>query len=180
MSRLLALALCFLAAWPAPAQVDERAVILERMKRLQPLIGAWSAVARFHGPERTNDGTYLVYPVLGGTYLEIEVELRRREDHARRTSFLLFITWDPRAARYAVTYFYSGTSLRVTEAGEFDEATGEFRTQAFIPLEDGVRDEQVRTILTTRDPARLVYTHFSRYSTESEERNDLTITLTRV
>ena len=45
-------------------------------------------------------------------------------------------------------------------------------------LRHGARDENVRTILKLM-PDRAVYTHYSRYSTEAPERNDLTITLTR-
>jgi hypothetical protein len=169
-----------LVSFSALAQVQERAAILEHMKRLEPLVGAWSAVAMFHDPETPCDGTYLVQPVLGGTYLQFEVEWRRRSDHSRRSAFFIFVTWDPRAGKYVSTYFYTGSSLRVTETGELDEAAREFRTTAFVPLEDGVRDENVRTALSLKDPSRLVYEHYSRYGNEPRERNDLTVTLTRL
>ena len=78
-----------------------------------------------------------------------------------------------------MTHFYNGSSLRVTATGEYDEATHQLRTKAFIPLEDGVRDENVRAIIDLSDRNRIVYTHFSRFNDESAERLDLAIVLTR-
>jgi hypothetical protein len=69
----------------------------------------------------------------------------------------------------------------VTETEEYDDdGAQEFRTRAFIPLEDGVHDESVRTITSLKDPDRVVYRHYSRYSHEEAERLNLEITLTRI
>jgi hypothetical protein len=75
--------------------------------------------------------------------------------------------------------FYSGWALRVTETGEYDDKSKEFRTVAFIPLEGGIHDENVRTITRFAETRHIQYLHYSRYNGESNEHNDLTIKLTR-
>jgi hypothetical protein len=47
-------------------------------------------------------------------------------------------------------------------------------------VEDGVHDENVRTVTKIGDSNKIVYEHYSRYSNETTERLDLVITLTRV
>jgi hypothetical protein len=69
----------------------------------------------------------------------------------------------------------------VTETGEYDEATQEFWTRGFIPLEDGVNDETVRTITSLKDPNKIVYTHYStRSPAETCQRIDVEMILTHV
>ena len=81
--------------------------------------------------------------------------------------------------QYDSTYLYTRWAIRVTETGEYDAATRQFRTKAFIPKEDGVHDENVHTVTDLKDPNKIVYTHFSRYDNQSTERMDVEITLTR-
>jgi len=91
----------------------------------------------------------------------------------------VFTTFNPRSNRYDETYFYSRWALRVVEEGVFDDAARELRTTAFIPLEDDVHDENVRTILRFTDPDHATYLHYSRYSHEKSERLDLEIEMTK-
>jgi hypothetical protein len=167
----------------AQGRADDTAAILSNINHLAPLVGTWKAVAEFHerdGTLRYNDGTYEIAPVLEGTYLKWEVALHRREDPKRRHSFWIFTTFNPQSGEYDETYFYSGWALRVTETGEYDPQLKEFRTKAFIPLEDGERDENVRTITRLADKNKIVYLHYSRYNNEAAERMDVQITLTRL
>jgi hypothetical protein len=117
--------------------------------------------------------------VLDKTYFQWEVERHPKNEPGKSRSFLVFTTFNPRSNRYDQTYFYSRWAIRVTETGEFDDAKREFRTTAFIPLEDDVHDENVRTVLKFADPDHATYTHYSRYSHEKSERLDLEIQLTR-
>ena len=168
---------------PAPLRADdaEYAKIREQMKSLSPLIGTWDSVWRFHDQSGVTEyvGTYSIASVLDDTYLQWNVEHHSKEHPERQRSFITYTTFDPRSDRYEQTYFYSGSALRVTEAGTYDSQSKEFKTTAFIPLEDGVHDENVRTITDLRDPNRIVYTHYSRYNNETTERLDLEVTLTR-
>ncbi len=71
--------------------------------------------------------------------------------------------------------------VKVTETGEYDEATRDFRTRGFIPLEDGVNDETVRSITSLKDPNKIIYTHYSmRSPAETCQRMDLEMVLTHV
>src|SRR5512141_213836 len=139
-----------LACLPAVGN-DARDVrtISEHMSHLRPLIGTWAAIAEFRGRDGSRayeTGTYRISPVLDGTYLQWDVTLRRRDDPSKVHSFLIFVTFNPTTSRYDLTYLYSRWALRVTESGDYDPASKEFRTTAFIPKEDGVHDENVRTI----------------------------------
>jgi len=165
----------------ASAQADNAPEIFKNMNYLKSLVGTWDAVAEFHqrdGSLAYDLGTYNIFSVLEGTYLQWEVVLRSKDNPARQHSFLTFITYNPVTRKYDSTYFYSRWALRVTETGEYDDKTKEFRTTAFIPLEDGVHDENVRTI-TKLGQDKVVYQHYSRYNNESAERMDVEIRLTR-
>ena len=152
------------------------------MSYLKPLAGTWSTVAEFHqkdGSLAYDLGSYKISFVLEGTYLQWEVELHDKDDPSKHHSFLIFVTYNPVTKKYDSTYFYSRWALRVTETGEYDDKSKEFRTTAFIPLEDGVHDENVRTITRLSDRNKIVYEHYSRYSNESAERMNVVIKLTR-
>ena len=169
---------------PAPLSADEAEYIQirEGMKKLAPLVGQWRAAVTFHDENGVTreEGTYKVSSVLDDTYLELEVERHRPESPQRRSQMLTLVTFNPRSREYETTYFYSRWAIRVTETGVFDDAAREFRTKAFIPLEDGVNDETVRTITSLKDPNRIVYQHYSRRSPkETCEHMDLEIVLTR-
>jgi len=129
---------------------------------------------------RYSEGTYEIAPVLDGTYLKADMAMHRKEDPTKERSFLIFTTFNPQSGKYEQTYFYSRWALRVTETGEYDSQAKEYRTTAFVALEDGTRDENVRTITRLSDPNNIVYTHYSRYADEKSERMDVQITLTRV
>jgi uncharacterized protein DUF1579 len=167
-------------AW-ADDPAGDYSKIREGLAKLSPLVGRWQAVALFHDGDKIteNDGTYDIHWTLEDTYLECKVELHRKEDPSRHHGFVIYLTYNPATRQYESTYFYTRWALRVTETGEFDDAAREFRTKAFIPLEDGVHDENVRTVTDLKDPSRIVYTHYSRYSHQSDERMDVQITLTR-
>jgi uncharacterized protein DUF1579 len=151
------------------------------MEYLKPLIGNWHAVVRFHergGSITEEEGSYRISPVLDGTYLEQEVEFHAKDNPGKHHSFLIFITYNPVTREYDSTYLYSRWALRVTESGEYDEKAKEYRTTAFIPLEDGTRDENVRTITKLGTANRIEYIHYSRYSNESAERLNLDVVMT--
>jgi hypothetical protein len=167
----------------AQGRADDAQAILNSMSYLTPMVGTWTAVAEFRQKDGTlayDVGTYKIFSVLAGTYLEWEVELHDKDDPSKHHSFLTFVTYNPVTKKYDSTYFYSRWALRVTETGEYDPKTKEFRTTAFIPLEDGLHDENVRTITRIRDRDKIVYEHYSRYSNERAERMNVVITLTRV
>jgi uncharacterized protein DUF1579 len=166
----------------AKAQADDQKAIVANMDNLTPLIGTWNAVAEFHHRDGTTTeevGTYKVSRVLEGTYMQWEMHLSVKNDPSRHHSMLLLVTYNPVTKKYDSTYFYSGWAQRVTEIGEYDDKSKEFRTVAFIPLEDGVHDENVRTITRVAETRDIQYQHYSRYNGESTEHNDLTIGLTR-
>ena len=50
----------------------------------------------------------------------------------------------------------------MTETAEYDDRTREFSASGFIPLEDGVNDETVRTAYSLNNPNKIVHRHFSR------------------
>lgn len=178
------LLIAFLWSLPAAPQrrADDAQAIFSNMSYLKPLVGAWRAVAEFHekdGSLTYDLGSYKISIVLDGTYLQWEVELHDKDDPSKHHSFLNFTTYNPVTNKYDSTYFYSHWALRVTEIGEYDDKSKEFRTTAYIPLEDGVHDENVRTITSLSDHNKIVYEHYSRYSNESAERMNVVIRLTR-
>lgn len=173
-----------LAAAVASAQQDpaaDYAKIREGLDELAPFVGDWSAVAKFHRDSGVveQEGIYHIDWALEQTYLQFTVELHRKEDPSRHHGFVIYLTYNPASKRYESTYFYTRWALRVTETGMYDAASHQFRTSAFVPREDGVHDEHVRTITDFSNPDRIVYTHYSRYSNEKTERKDLEIILTR-
>jgi hypothetical protein len=175
--------LAFLCAMPLLAQgrADDSDAIFRNMEYLKPLIGNWNAAVRFHerdGGIKEEEGSYRISSVLDGTYLEQKVEFHAKDNPGKHHSFLIFITYNPVTKKYESTYFYSRWALRVREAGEYDERTKEYRTTAFIPLEDGTRDENVRTITKLGSSNRIEYEHYSRYSNERTERLNLDVVMT--
>jgi hypothetical protein len=173
----------FLSTAPISAQgrADDAQAIFKNMENLKPLIGNWTAVVRFHDKDGTiteEAGTYKISLALEGTYLEEQVEYHRKDDPTKHHSFLVFITYNPVTKKYDSTYLYSRWALRVTESGEYDEKTKEYRTTAFIPNEDGSRDESVRTITKLAKPNEIEYSHYSRYSNETSELLNLVVTMT--
>ena len=168
---------------PAPAQnaAANYAKIREGMSKLAPLVGKWRAVALFHDGDQVteNDGTWEIAWVLDDTYLEYRVAMHRKGDPSHHNGFISYVTYNPRTQQYDVMYFYTRSALRVTETGVYDEKTKQFRTQAFIPLEDGTRDENERSINDLSNPNKIVHTHYSRYGNEAVERMQVQFTLTR-
>jgi hypothetical protein len=151
------------------------------MSKLAPLAGKWRAVAMFHDGDKVteNDGTYDIGWTLEDTYLEFRVELHRKGDSPHHHGFIMYVAHNPATHQYDSTYFYTRSAIRVTEIGEYEPSNRQFRTKAFIPLEDGVHDENVRTVTDLRDPNKIVYAHFSRYRHQATERMNVEITLTR-
>jgi Protein of unknown function (DUF1579) len=163
------------------AQENDHQATIAGIAKLAPLIGKWHAIARFHdnGSVHENVGTYTISYTLDNTYLRWEIELHSKDDPKRSQSFVIYTTFNPATKQYNQTYFYSNWAQRVTETGEFDDETKEYKTSALVPLEDGKHDESVRTITNLKDPDRITYVHFSRYNNENAERMNVDITLTR-
>jgi hypothetical protein len=151
-------------------------VVKAKMRELAGFVGTWDARTTFHGRNGTPDshevGTYTISWALDSTYLQWTISLGRR-------SMLILLTYNPVSARYEQTYFYNGSALRVFETAEYDSVAREFRTVAFIPREDGVRDEHVHTTTKFLADTAIIHEHFSRYSDQSTERNDFSATLRR-
>ncbi len=169
MHRVLWIVLACALRLAAQGRADDTSAILTNMEHLAPLVGTWKAVAEFHqkdGLSTTTSAPTRSAPVLEGTYLRSEVVLHRKEDPKKHHSFWILTTFNPQTGQYDQTYFYSGWALRVTETGEYDAAAHEFRTKALIPLEDGKRDENVRTVTKLADINKIVYLHYSRYNDE--------------
>lgn len=167
-----------------PACADERHYLQMRggMSKLAPLTGTWDAIWRFYdknGALTLARGVYTISFVLDGAYLEWKGEHERKGYVPKTYAFIIFTTFNSDANRYEQIYFYNDWPQRVFETGAFDDRRQEFRTSAFIPREDGIHDEHVRTVLSLKGPSQMVYTHYSRYSNESRERTNLVITLTR-
>jgi hypothetical protein len=157
------------------------AKIREAMSKLAPFVGQWNAVALFHDDTTIteNDGTWEIRWALEDTYLEFRVAMHRKGDPSHHHGFVTFITFNPRTQQYDVTYFYTRWAGRVTETGIYDEKARQFITKAFIPLEDGVHDENVRTINDLSNPNKIIFTHYSQKSNEPKERLQVVFTLTR-
>ncbi|HEY4283298.1 MAG TPA: DUF1579 family protein [Chthoniobacterales bacterium] len=181
--RIISLLLvCTAIGSSAVAQEDQHVKIRAEMDKLAPLVGNWNATWKFHrqGEIIERVGTHSISFVLDNTYLQWMVERHPKENPERSQAMLTFTTFNPRTNKYDTTHFYNGSALRVTANGEYDAATHELRDQAFIPLEDGVRDENVRAIINLSDPNNIVYTHYSKFDDEAAERLDLEIFLTRI
>jgi len=180
---LIAAGICFVAARTVSADEVEYQKIRKAMSSLAPLIGEWNAVYTFHDKDGVveNVGVEKISPILDGTYLQLEWEYHRKEDPSHFRKLISFVTFNSRTNQYDSTYFYRGNAMRVTETGEYDPTLQEFRTRGFIPLEDGVNDEVVRTITSLKDPNRILYKHYSRRSpAETCERVDEEVVFTRI
>ncbi|HXB57267.1 MAG TPA: hypothetical protein VN461_21055 [Vicinamibacteria bacterium] len=128
--------------------------IREAMTKLAPQVGKWNAAVKFFEKEGVAEevGTWSIAFVLDGTYLEFQTERHDKDNPKAVSKASCYVTFNPRSSQYDVTYFYNRSALRVTETGEYDDTAKEFRTRGFIPLEDGVNDETVRTISNLKDP----------------------------
>jgi hypothetical protein len=166
----------------AVANEAEYQRIREQMHKLAPLIGKWNVAATFHGMDggvREQVATWAVSSVLDDTYLEFQTERHSKNTPERSAKVVWYITFNPRTNQYELSYFYNKSALRVTETGEYDDATREFRTRGYIPLEDGVNDETVRAIFSLKDQNKIVYTHYSmRAPAETCQRVDLVMVCT--
>jgi Protein of unknown function (DUF1579) len=153
--------------------------IRSQINKLSPLIGKWNVAATFHGMDgevREQVATWSVSSILDDTYLEFQTERHSKNTPERSAKVVWYITFNPRTNQYEITYFYNKSALRVTETGQYDDATREFRTRGYIPLEDGVNDETVRAIFSLKDQNKIVYTHYSmRTPAEPFQRVDLVI-----
>jgi hypothetical protein len=158
--------------------ISDYAKIRAGMNKLSPMVGKWEADA-VYADGHENIGTYDIHWALDDTYLEMEGDFHRKSDPSQHHGFVIYVTYNPATRHYESTYFYTRWALRVSETGEFDDAAKEYRTTAFIALEDGKRDENVRTITELKNPNKIVYDHYSRYSDQANERMDVRITLTR-
>ena len=179
-ARLLLNALCFTALVCTPsARADEAEYqrIRQQMSKLAPLIGKWSVVATFHGMDggvKEQVAMWSVSSVLDDTYLEFQTERHSKNTPERSAKVVWYVTFNPRTNQYEITYFYNKSALRVTETGQYDDVTREFRTRGYIPLEDGINDETVRAIFGLKDQNKIVYTHYSmRAPAETCQRVDL-------
>jgi hypothetical protein len=158
--------------------LGDYAKIHTAMRKLAPFVGRWRAVAIW--PDNTeNDGIWDIRWALENTYLEFRVAMHRRGNPSHHNGFVRFITYNPRTQQYDVTYLYTRWAGRVTETGVYDDATRQLRSKAFIPLEDGVHDENVRTIEDLSNPNKIVHTHYSQKSNEPKENLQVVFTLTR-
>jgi Protein of unknown function (DUF1579) len=185
-AKLLLNALCLSALIYMPTALADEAEyqkIRFQMNKLARLIGKWNVAVTFHHKDSVTEevGTWSVTSVLDDTYLEFQTERHLKDNPKRSAKVIWYTTFNPRSNRYETTYFYNRWAMRVTETGEYDEATQEFRTRGFIPLEDGVNDETVRTITSLKDPNKIVYTHYSmRSPAETCQRIDVEMILTHV
>jgi hypothetical protein len=179
----IAAGVCIVAARFGQADEIEYQKIREAMSKLAPLVGEWNAVYTFHDKDGVteNVGTESISFILDGSYLEFQWEYHRKNDPSHFRKLVSFVTFNIRTNQYDSTYFYRGNALRVTETGEYDPVLQEFRTRGFIPLEDGVNDEVVRTITGLKDANRILYKHYSRRSpAETCERMDEEVVFTRI
>jgi hypothetical protein len=179
---LFGFALLICTTLTAFADEAEYQKIRLQMNKLSPLIGKWNVAATFHGMDggvREQVATWSVSSVLDETYLEFQTERHSKNTPERSAKVAWYITFNPKTNKYELTYFYNKWALRVTETGEYDDATREFRTRGYIPLEDGVNDETVRAIFSLNDENKIVYTHYSmRAPAETCQRVDLVMVCT--
>lgn len=183
MSVCFAVVMCAVSLQSARADEPAHLKTQQAMAKLSPLVGQWKSEVAFYDRDGVTRevGFTSVSFVLDNSYLEIQME-RHVEDHPERTSKAIdYMTFNPLANKYDSTYFYNRSALRVTESGEFDDQARELRTRAYIPSEDGVNDETVRTVTSFKDPNKIVYRHYSmRSPKETCQRMDLEMVLTRV
>lgn|GEM_PF-6147139 len=160
------------------------ALTREKIKLLQPFAGNWSAEVKLHARDgRTfyESGTYQVSWILDSTYLQWHAYLNSKSNSKRIRNFMILMTYNPDSANYENLYIYRGSPMKVFEKGNFDPANMQYITTAFIPLEDGVHDEHVRTITKiSGDHNHISYVHYSRYSNESAEILDFEAELKRM
>jgi hypothetical protein len=140
---ILCAALAFASpAWPQAAGDDR--MILGNMAKLKPMIGHWRAAIDYHnrdGSVELRGGDYDIHPVLQDTYLQLDADIYRLNDHAKHHGFMMMTTFNPDTKKFDGTYFYTLWAMRVTEAGVFDDAKQELAVDTFVPKEDGVHDE---------------------------------------
>ena len=183
MAVCIVLAIFAVSLESARADDAEHLKVRRAMTKLGPLVGQWKSAVAFYDQEGVTRevGIYSVSFVLDNTYLEAQMERHLEGRPERPSKTIDYVTFNPQTNRYESTYFYNGSALRVTETGEFDDQTQEYRTRAYIPSEDGVNDETVRTVTSFKDPNKIIYRHFSmRSPKETCQRMDLEIVLTRV
>jgi Protein of unknown function (DUF1579) len=166
-----------------PRQPPRASITRAKMRALAGLVGVWDAQTVFHEkdgktPEHREIGTYTISWALDSSYLQWDLSLHARDNPAHTRHMMILQTYNPDSSRYEQTYFYKTSAMRVFETGTYDTVAREYRTAAFIPLEDGTRDEQVRTI-TKIGSDTVVYTHYSRHSNEPAEWNDFSAALVR-
>jgi len=179
-ATLILNALCLTALICTPTALADEAdyqKIRVQMNKLSPLIGKWNVAATFHGKDggvREQMATWSVSSALDDTYLEFQTERHSKNTPERSAKVVWYITFNTRTNQYELTYFYNKWGQRVTETGEYDDTTREFRTRGYIPLEDGINDETVRAIFSLKDHDKIVYTHYTmRAPAETCERVDL-------
>jgi hypothetical protein len=151
------------------------------MKKLQSFAGTWQAKTIFHlrdGTTAKETGKYKISWTLDSCYLQWDIALQN-DDSKKQRHMLILMTFNTDSARYDVNYFYAGWSMRVLEAGILNN-DNEFLTTAFIPLEDGVHDEYVKTVTRFTTPGNMHYVNFSRFNHEKTERKDFEASLTRL
>jgi hypothetical protein len=174
---LLSLAVTMRATPPVnPEEAARYAKIQEGMKKLLPLVGKWNVAVDFHNADGTTTkqiGTWTVASILDDTYLEFDTERHLPDNLRRHRLVLFFVTFNPKSSKYDITFFYNWSALRVTETGNFDNSTQQFRTRGYVPDEDGVNDETVAEVFDLKDPKRIVYKHYSmRSPRETTQRLD--------
>ena len=176
---LMLLALVIPTRGTPPVNPEEAAKyerIQQGMQKLLPMVGKWDVAVTFHEPDgRTiqETGRWTVTSILDDTYLEFQTERHLSTDPRRHRLVLFFVTFNPKSNKYDITFFYNWSPLRVTETGNFDDATQQFRTRGYVPDEDGVNDETVAETFDLRDHKRIIYKHYSmRSPRESAQRLD--------
>jgi len=151
------------------------------MRKLGGFVGVWNAKTIFHlrdGRTTTETGIYNVSWTLDSCYQQWNLELQNDSTNRKR-SMLILVTFNPDSSRYEVNYFYASSAMKVFEIGKVN-SDNEFLTTAFVPLEDGKHDENVRTITKLITADKIQYLHFSRFDYEKEERKDFEANLTRM
>jgi hypothetical protein len=171
----------------AGAQNRAQDVVKEKMKELSFFCGKWKASAVFHSrevgvPGYTESGTYNISWALDSTYLKWEIEFQdtSKPKTGMKRFMLILMTYNALTETYEQHSFQNSSTFRVFETGDLDKIHNEFRTVAFFPMEDGIRDENVRSVTIVKPPEEIIYEHYSRYSDELEERNDFSVRLYRI
>lgn len=157
---------------------DDYPSIREKMRLFSDLVGTWQGTISFQRPERLAKDENVVYKiswVLDSTYLRWDAVFTDMKDPKRKNSHMMMMTFDPISNKYSVTYFYGRNSRIVREDGIYLEKTREFKTRGFIPLDDGVHDEYLRTITQLAESNRMKYYHYSRLDYQKDEHLDAII-----